>query len=149
MSYESSNGLGVKTAYGPKKAGDYIVVGGHHAEGALQTVAVKFDYSQLGSAFLDTYLPVGAQVVSATMKVVTAFVGAGGIVEIGTDGAEVANGVSWVVANIGTDNRTVAGAAAAGTWANPLAAATKVGLVASGGTFTAGVGTINLVYRMG
>ena len=140
MSYESSNGLGVKTAYGPKKAGDYIVVGGHHAEGALQTVAVKFDYSQLGSAFLDTYLPVGAQVVSATMKVVTAFVGAGGIVEIG---------VSWVVANIGTDNRTVAGAAAAGTWANPLAAATKVGLVASGGTFTAGVGTINLVYRMG
>jgi hypothetical protein len=149
MSYESSNGLGTKTAFGPKKAGDYVVVGGFHAEGSLQTVAVKFDETMLGTSFIDTYLPAGAQVVSATLKVVVAFVGAGATLEIGTYSSEATNGISWAVADIGTANRTVDGAAPAGTWANPLVAAAKVGIAESGAAFTAGSGTINLIYRMG
>jgi hypothetical protein len=149
MSYESSNGLGVKTSFGPKKAGDFIVAGGFHAEGALQTVVIKFDESMLGTAFIDAYLPTGAQVVSATLKVVKAFVGAGATLEIGTYGSEATNGISWPVGGIGTANRTVDGAGAAGTWANPLVASAKVGIAESGAAFTAGSGTINLIYRMG
>ena len=148
MSYEDSAGLGVKQAYGPKQAGDHIVAGGFHSENGEQTIAIQFDETMLGEGFIDVHLPDGAQVVDANLKVETAFVGAGAIVELGTDGAEVANGISWVVANIGTDNRWVAGATAAGTWANPLVGVTKVGLVESGGAFTAGAGCIYLTYKM-
>lgn len=149
MSYESSNGLGVKTKFGPSKAGNHLVAGGYHSEGSLQTIAIKFDESMIGTDFIDLYLPSGAQVVSATLKVTTGFVGAGATLEIGTAGSEVTNGISWPIASIGTANRTVAGVAPAGTWANPLVGATKVGIAASGAAFTAGAGSINLVYRMG
>lgn len=148
MSYENSAGLGIKQAYGPKQAGDHIVAGGFQSENGEQTIVIKFDETMLGDDFIDVHLPAGAVVTGANLKVETAFVGAGAIVELGTDGAEVANGISWVVANIGTDNRWVAGATAAGTWANPLVGVTKVGLAESGGAFTAGAGCIYLTYKM-
>lgn len=149
MSYESSNGLGVKTKFGPAKAGDHLVAGGYHSEGALQTVAIKFDESMLGTDFIDLYLPSGAQVVSATLKVTTAFVGAGATLEIGTSGSEATNGISWPATGIGTANTTVDGASPTGTWVNPVTSTTKVGIDESGAEFTAGAGSINLVYRMG
>lgn len=148
MSYENSAGLGVKQAYGPKQAGDFVVAGGFHSENGTQTVVVKFDYSMIDEDYLDFYLPDGAQVTDTQLKVTTAFVGAGAVLEIGTDTSEVTNGISWVVANIGTANRTVAGATAAGTWANPLVGATKIGVAQSGGTFTAGVGCAYITYKM-
>lgn len=148
MTYEDSAGLGIKQAYGPKQAGDHIVAGGFHSENGNQTIVIKFDYSMVDEDFLDVHLPAGAQVTDTTLKVTTAFVGAGAILEVGTDTSEVTNGISWVVANIGTDNRTVAGATAAGTWANPLLAVTKVGVASSGGTFTAGEGCVYINYKM-
>tara|TARA_R110002096_G_scaffold223819_1_gene413108 strand:- start:178 stop:627 length:450 start_codon:yes stop_codon:yes gene_type:complete len=149
MSYESSNGLGVKTKFGPSQAGDHLVAGGYHSEGALQTIAIKFDETMLGTNFIDVHLPSGAQVVSATLKVTTGFVGATAVLEIGTKGSEATNGISWAVANIGTANRTVDGIAPTGTWANPLTTSTKIGIAESTAAFTAGAGSINLVYRMG
>lgn len=149
MSYtQNANGLGVRQTFGAAVRGDTIVAGAYVSSGPLQTIVVAFDSGDLQEDFLDIFLPSGAQVVSASLYVETAFVGGGATLEIGTKGSEVTNGISWPVASIATSNRSVAGAALAGTWANPLAAPTAVGVVDSGAVFTAGKGKITLTYRV-
>lgn len=145
---QNANGLGVKQTFGAAERGDTVIAGGYVSTGPLQTIVVAFDYADLQEDFLEISLLKGAQVVDASLYVETGFVGAGATLEIGTKGSEATNGISWPVAGIGTANRTVAGASAAGTWVNPLAADTAVGVMDSGAVFTAGKGKITLTYRV-
>ena len=148
---QNVNGLGVKQTFGPAERGDTIIGGGYVSSGPEQSIVVSFDFADLTAVdFLDINLPVGAQVISATLLVKKAFVGANGILEIGSKGGEATNGLSWPVANIGTANRTVTAVGGLqGSWANPLAAVTSVGVAdTSGNPFTAGSGKITLLYRV-
>lgn len=142
---QNVNGLGVKQTFGPAERGDTIIGGGYVSAGPLQTVVVAFDYADLVGDFLEINLLPGVQVVEASVFVEDAFT-SGAVIEIGTKGSEATNGISFTGATVA--NRTVAGAALAGSWANPLASATAVGVVNSGTTATVGKGKITLTYRV-
>ena len=133
MVYESNTGLGVNNHYGTRDTGNGIGV--IKSEGAYNELSVDITGDMLNNTFRPTVvIPAGSLVVSAFVDVSEVFVlgGTSPVIEVGTAGSEVTNGVSVTEAQaeaVGTVDIT---AALAGTWGASLAAATTVGVAMSG-----------------
>lgn len=135
MSYKNEAGLEVKNFYGPRTATEGVL-GGIQVNGSDNELTFDISGKTLNDniAFLESYLPQGAKVTSAVAEVKEAFVlgGTSPTLSVGTDTSEATNGITLTEAQleaVGTYELTTFN----GTWANGLAADTKVGL-ALGGT---------------
>jgi len=133
MGYEANTGLGVNNHYGTRETGNGIGV--IKTEGAYNELSVDITGDMLNNTFRPAMvIPAGSLIVSAFVDVSEVFVlgGTSPVIEVGTAGSEVTNGVSVTEAQaeaVGTVDIT---AALAGTWAASLAAATTVGVAMSG-----------------
>ena len=133
MTYEANTGLNVNNHYGPRVTGNGIGV--IKTEGAYNELSVDITGDMLNNTFRpEVVIPAGSLVVEAFVDVSEVFVlgGTAPVIEVGTAGSEVTNGVSVTEAQaeaVGTVDIT---AALAGTWAASLAAATTVGVAMSG-----------------
>ncbi len=132
MSKENSAGLGVNNFYGPRPTPDGAA-GVLKTEGAYNELTIEFSGKNINDDVIIGRLPAGAKPIEAIVDIETAFVlgGTTPIVEVGTDGSEVTNGVSIseaIMEAVGTDIITTF----AGTWANRLAAETVVSVALSG-----------------
>lgn len=133
MAKENTAGLGVYNVYGPRttaegRAGDINTAG---VEKELELDFRGSNYSQVTAT-----LPKGAKFINATAKIVEAFnlTGTSPTILVGTSGSAATNyGLSIAEASAEAAGTVVYNATGAGTWANPLAAATTVS-VALGGT---------------
>lgn len=141
----------VNNHYGPRETGK--TVGTFYTNGVERELSLDIDGEMLGDAsfaLLAPSLPAGAVVLECYADVTEAFVlgGTSPVMNIGTEGSEATNGVDVSEAQleaVGTYDIT---STVAGTWANPLAAATTVGL-ALGGTSptTTDAGKVRVVIR--
>ena len=143
MAKENSAGLGVYNVYGPRttaegRAGDI------RTSGVEKELELDFRGSNYGQ--VTATLPKGAKFLSATAKIVEAFnlTGTSPTILVGTSGSAATNyGIS-----ISEANAVVYNATGAGTWANPLAAATTVAVALGGTTPVAtSVGLAKVVIR--
>lgn len=135
MAYENSAGLGVKNFYNERTLNEGVM-GGIQVKGSDNELTFDISGKSLNDnlEFLVSYLPQGAKVTSAVAEVKEVFVlgGTSPTVSVGTDTSERTNGITLTEAQLealGTYELDTFN----GTWANGLAADTKVGL-ALGGT---------------
>lgn len=155
MSYSNGSGIGVYNQYGARETGG--AVGIEHSQSGVQ----KFHMDLTGQSITDgnadgfvpeVYLPKGALIVSAVLRVDEAFSlgGTTPAVEVGTAGSEVTNGITLSEANLEAIGTYDVIAGLAGTWAAGLAANTLIGIALSGTTptisATVGKGTLLLEY---
>lgn len=133
MAKENTAGLGVYNVYGPRTTAE-------GRSGDIRTDGVEkeleLDFRGDNYSLVSATLPKGAKFLSATVKIVEAFNlgGTSPTILVGTSGSAATNyGVSVSEANAEAAGTVVFNATGAGTWANPLAAATTVA-VALGGT---------------
>lgn len=129
----------VHNHFGPRPGGNGLV-GVFDTDGATRELVLRIDGVMLGKAAFDLLppkLPKGAQIRAVQVTVTEAF-NLGGTtpsIKVGTSGSEATNGVSLSEAQaeaVGTYNLTTLN----GTWANPLAANTTVGIALAGTTPT-------------
>lgn len=129
-------------------------VGVYDTDGIMKELSVEIDGDMLGKAawpLLAPKLPKGAKIRQVLLVITEAFVlgGTTPAIKIGTATTEATNGVSITEAQaeaLGTVDLT---GTLAGTWANPLAAATTVGIALAGTsptTTTAGRGRVVIRY---
>lgn len=155
MSYSNGSGIGVYNQYGARETGG--AVGIEHSKSGVQ----KFHMDLTGASISEgnangfvpeVYLPKGALIVSAVLRVDEAFSlgGTTPAVEVGTLGSEVTNGVTLSEADLEAIGTYDVSAGLAGTWTAGLAANTQIGIALSGTTPTistsVGKGTLFLEY---
>ncbi len=140
---------GTSTVFGPRNTGD--TAGVFLTDGARNELVVEVTPSSITTGLLmPTYIPAGAAIIKAYIKVVEAFASTTLVLDLGTSGSEATNGFTIVTA----DGLNTAGtykdltAQLSGTWDNEvfLAALTRVNIVATSGTLGA-VGRLTLVVE--
>ena len=132
MSKENSAGLGVNNRYGPFLIPDGVV-GVIKTEGAVNELTLEFSGKNINDDVILGTLPAGAKPLEAYVEIEEVFAlgGTTPIIEVGTDGSEVTNGVSIAEATAEATGTTVI-TTFAGTWANALTANTNVSVALSG-----------------
>lgn len=151
MSKESSTGLGVSQYYGVRDTGDTL--GQYRTAGAQRELSIHMTGETLSHLIIGpTDIPAGSVITKAYVRVTEVFVLAGAsVVEVGTDGSEVTNGVSLLEADLEAVGYVDVTAQLAGTWDAEavLAADTRVGVAFSAGSVTtasAGQATLVIEY---
>lgn len=141
----------VNNHYGSRDTGK--TVGTLFTNGVERELVLDIDGDMVGNAayaLLAPKLPAGATVLEAYAEVTEAFVlgGTTPTINVGTEGSEGTNGVEISEAQaeaVGTYDIT---STVAGTWANPLAAETTVGLAMDGTSPTVtSAGKMRVVVR--
>lgn len=142
MGFESNTGLGVTNHYGPRDTQDGVASGGELAggEGSVKEAVIYIKGSDFSSGSFDTRftIPAGAKFLEAQAEVTEAFAlgGTTPTINVGTNGSEGTNyGIELSEANAEAAG-TYYNATGAGTWANPLAADTVIGVALDGTTPT-------------
>ena len=132
----------VSNHFGPRTTGGSVGI--YDTDGATREMVIDLDAAMVSAADFKlktpVKLPAGAIVGNVFLKVKTAFAlgGTTPTILIGTDGSEVTNGfvISEARAEaVGTYSLT---STKTGTWANPLAAATTLGIALGGTSPTVG-----------
>lgn len=147
MGFESNTGLGVVNHYGARDTGK--TAGVVKTEGRKEQISVDIDVETIangGSPVVPVTIPASSTIEKVYARVTEAFTltGTTPTIEIGTEGSEATNGANLSEAQaeaVGTYDLT---STLGGTWANPLAADTEVG-VALGGTTPATSGAAGKV----
>lgn len=140
MAKENSAGLGVYNVYGPRKTDE-------GRAGDIRTAGVEkemqLDFRGDSYDLVTATLPKGAKFLSATAVVVEAFDlgGTTPTINVGTSGSAGTNyGIELSEAQAEAAGTVVYNSTGAGTWANPLAAATTVAVELDGTSPTVGSG---------
>lgn len=138
MTYESNTGLGVKNHYGQRETQAGVASGGEvHGNGVVReaVVYIRGDDFDGGTSF-DTELtiPAGAKFIEAYAEVTEAFVlgGTTPTINVGTNGSEGTNYAIELSEAQAEATGEVYNGTGAGTFANPLAAATAIGVALDG-----------------
>lgn len=127
----------VSNHYGPRSSGK--TVGRTNTDGFENELVLDIDGEMVGNAaypLLAPKLPAGAHITKVVLEVTEAFVltGTTPAIEVGTESSEATNGFTITEAQAeatGVYNLT---SALSGTWGDPLAAETTLGLALSGTT---------------
>lgn len=142
MGFESNTGLGVVNHYGERGTQDGVASGGELAggEGAVKEAVIYIKGSDFTSGSFDTRftIPAGSKFLEAQAEVTEAFAlgGTTPTINVGTNGSEGTNyGIELSEANAEAAG-TYYNSTGAGTWANPLAADTVIGVALDGTTPT-------------
>lgn len=137
MGFESNTGLGVSSHYGPRGTQDGVAGGGDlPGNGAVKEAIIYIKGSDFTSGAFDTRytIPAGSKFLQATCEVTEAFAlgGTTPTINVGTNSSEGTNyGIELSEANAEATG-TYFNATGAGTWANPLAADTVIGVALDG-----------------
>lgn len=138
----------VNNHYGPRDTGK--TVGTFYTNGVERELSMDIDAEMLSNdafALLPPLLPAGAVVLECYADVTEAFDVGTGTLSVGTEGSEATNGVDVSEAQLEAVGVYDITSTVAGTWANPLAAETTVGLVWSSTVADLDVGKVRVVVR--
>ena len=138
MGFESNTGLNVVNHYGERGTQDGVASGGELAggEGAVKEAVIFIKGTDFTSGNFDTRftIPAGSKFLDAQAEVTEAFAlgGTTPTINVGTNGSEGINyGIELSEANAEAAG-TYYNATGAGTWANPLAGDTVIGVALAG-----------------
>lgn len=137
MAYENSAGLGVTNQYGARNTGGSV--GSERSTGSIQTLSINLTGEMLNSGYVaPTYVPKGAKVVKAVLRVDEVFVvSTSGTVAVGGT-APGTNGVVLTEAKLEALGTSDVSSLAVGTWAT----SSTTGTSASQKVTTAITGTV-------
>ena len=124
MAYENSAGLSVSNQYGRRESGG--AAGAERSQNSVQTLSLDLTGEMLNSTYFPpVYVPKGAKVIKATLRVDEVFVvSAAGTVAIGGT-APGTNGVVLTEAQLEALGTKDVSAVAIGTWATASAVGTS------------------------
>lgn len=137
MAYENTAGLGVTNQYGVRNTGGSVGV--ERSTNSIQTMSINLTGEMLNSGYVaPTYVPKGAKVVKAILRVDEVFVvSAAGTVAVGGT-APGTNGIVLTEAQLEAVGTKDVSAVGIGTWAT----ASATGTTASQKVATAITGTV-------